>query len=63
MSVSDTRREPHQVRLPGFVKDQPVGLGDAIKRATTIAGIKPCGPCAARAAKLNNWVVFTGRRS
>jgi len=59
--MTDTR-EPRQVRLPGFVRDQPVGLGDAVKHVTSIVGIKPCGPCAARARKLNSWVVFTGRR-
>ena len=53
---------PRRVRLPGFVSDEPVGLGDAIKRATTAVGIKPCGGCAQRAATLNRWVEFTGRR-
>jgi hypothetical protein len=50
------------VRLPGFVSDEPVGLGDVIKRVTATAGIKPCGGCARRAAKLNRLVGFTGRR-
>jgi hypothetical protein len=62
-----TRREdgarPRQVRLPGFVVDEPVGLGDVVKRATSAVGIKPCGGCARRAAALNRRVVFTGRRS
>ena len=56
------RRAPHAVRLPGFVTDQPVGLGDAIKRVTSAAGIKPCGPCSERAGRLNSWVVLTGRK-
>jgi hypothetical protein len=55
-------RGPRQVRLPGFVSDEPVGLGDAIKRATSLVGIKPCGGCLQRAAQLNRRVVFTGRR-
>ncbi len=55
------RSQPRRVRLPGFVSDEPVGLGDAIKKATTAVGIKPCGGCAARAATLNRWVQFTGR--
>jgi hypothetical protein len=55
-------RRVRQVRLPGFVSDEPVGLGDVIKRVTATAGIKPCGGCARRAAKLNRLVTFTGRR-
>jgi len=49
------------VRLPGFVPDEPIGLGDAIKRATSAIGIRPCVPCARRAERLNNRVVFTRR--
>jgi hypothetical protein len=37
-------------------------LGDVINRATSRAGIRPCGSCLERAARLNRWVVFTGRR-
>lgn len=58
------RRRPYRVRLPGFVSDEPVvGLGDAIKRATSTAGIRPCGGCERRAAALNRWFVFSGRRT
>lgn len=53
---------PYRMRLPGFISDEPVGLGDAVKRATSLVGIRPCGPCTARAQKLNSWVVLTGRR-
>lgn len=60
--AEDQPRRPRQVRLPGFVSDEPVGLGDVIKRVTTTAGIKPCGGCAKRAAKLNRLVSFSGRR-
>jgi hypothetical protein len=49
-------------RLPGFINDDDVGLGDAIKRATSYIGIKPCGGCGRRAAALNQWFVFSGRR-
>ena len=28
---------PHRVRLPGFVSDEEIGLGDAIKRVTYVA--------------------------
>jgi len=50
------------LRLPGFINDEDVGLGDAIKRATSSIGIKPCGGCGRRAAALNQWLVFSGRR-
>jgi hypothetical protein len=64
-SRSDTpregRREPYRVRLPGFVSDEDVSLGDAIKRATSTVGIRPCGGCGRRAAALNRWMVFSGR--
>jgi hypothetical protein len=53
---------PHRVRLPGFVAETEVGLGEVIKRATSLAGIRPCGPCLERAAALNRWMVFSGRR-
>lgn len=57
-------REPRRVRLPGFIgdSDDEVGLGDVIKKATSMVGIKPCGGCAERARKLNNWMVFSKRR-
>ena len=51
-------RKPHQVRLPGFINDDEVGLGDVIKRVTYALGMKPCGGCERRAAALNRWVVF-----
>jgi hypothetical protein len=50
---------PHRVRLPGFIKDDEVGLGDVIKRATFTLGLQPCGGCEQRAAALNRWMVFT----
>jgi len=62
---NDERQEevPRQIRLPGFIKDEDIGLGDVIKRATTAVGIRPCGGCAKRAEALNRRVVFTGRRA
>ena len=33
--------EPHRVRLPGFLIPEEVGLGDVIKKATYVMGIKP----------------------
>ena len=55
-------RRPYRVRLPGFIGDEDVGLGDVIKRATSTLGIKPCSGCARRAAALNRWLAFSGRR-
>jgi hypothetical protein len=49
----------HRVRLPGFLLEKEVGLGDVIKRATYAIGIKPCRGCERRAETLNNWVRFT----
>lgn len=54
-------RKPYQVRLPGFITEEDVGLGDVIKHATSTFGIKPCGGCEQRAAVLNRLVSFTGR--
>jgi hypothetical protein len=60
--TDQSERQPYRVRLPGFVSDEEVGLGDVIKRATYAMGIKPCGGCESRAAALNRWMVFTGGR-
>lgn len=57
-----SNEKPFRVRLPGFISDQEVGLGDAIKRSTSLIGIKPCAPCLKRAATLNRLVVFTPAR-
>lgn len=65
-SISDNIEEveqinqPHRVRLPGFVSDEDLGLGDAIKRVTYAFGIKPCGGCQKRASALNRWAVING---
>ncbi len=50
---------PYRVRLPGFLIEKEIGLGDVIKRATSYAGIRPCGGCSQRAAALNSRVVLT----
>jgi hypothetical protein len=49
---------PRRVRLPGFIVHEEIGLGDAIKRATSYFGVQPCGGCERRAAALNRWMVF-----
>jgi len=56
-------RQPYRVRLPEFILEQEIGLGDVVKRATSIIGIRPCGGCEGRAAVLNRRFVFSGRRS
>jgi len=56
----NTNRQPHRVRLPGFIADDDIGLCDVITRTTSAAGIRPCGGCTRRAATLNQWVVFSG---
>jgi hypothetical protein len=53
------KAEPYRLRLPGFIREEEIGLGDAVKRATYAVGIRPCGGCDRRAAALNRWMVFT----
>jgi len=52
-------RQPHRVRLPGFLIEEEVGLGDVVKRVTYAMGLQPCGGCEKRAAALNRWVHFS----
>jgi hypothetical protein len=56
---ANSKNEPFQVRLPGFIRDEEIGLGDIVKRMTYAAGIRPCGGCEKRAAALNRRVIFT----
>jgi hypothetical protein len=51
---------PYRIRLPGFARDEEIGLGDVLKRATSAVGIRPCGGCDRRASALNRWLVFSG---
>ena len=61
--IADHRGEAeppvHQVRLPGFLIEEEIGLGDVVKRVTYSMGIKPCGGCEKRAAALNRWMHFS----
>ena len=50
---------PFRMRLPGFISEDEVGLGDAVKRVTYAFDITPCGGCEQRAVTLNRWVRFT----
>lgn len=59
----ENERAAHRVTLPRFITDDEIGLGDVVKRATTTFGIRPCGGCERRAAALNRWLMFSGRRS
>jgi hypothetical protein len=58
---NETEPQPYRVRLPGFITEEQVGLGDLVKKATLRFGVKPCGSCNTRAATLNRWLTF-GRR-
>ena len=55
-------RRTYRVNLPGFIADEDVGLGDVITRAASAVGIRQCGGCKQRAAVLNRWLAFSGRR-
>jgi hypothetical protein len=57
-STANTERQRPRIRLPGFIKEEERGLGDAIKRVTYAMGIKPCAGCEKRAATLNRWMPF-----
>jgi hypothetical protein len=58
-SANQLEPRPYRVRLPGFLIDEEIGLGDAFKRVTYAMGIKPCGGCEKRAAALNQWMHFS----
>jgi hypothetical protein len=55
----EQQHQPHRARLPGFLIEEEIGLGDTIKKITYAVGIKPCGGCEKRAAMLNRWVRFS----
>lgn len=56
----DLRDHPrHRVRLPGFIHEEKIGLGDAISRVGYAFGLKPCGGCVKRAAAMNRWMAFS----
>lgn len=38
-----------------FAADNSSGLGDVVHRATSAVGMKRCGACAKRHAKMNGW--------
>lgn len=59
--TTENTRQPLPVRLPGFIVEEEIGLGDVIKQVTNSFGIRPCGGCERRAAMLNKWITFTGQ--
>ena len=56
---NDREQLRRQIRLPGFLIEKEIGLGDVIKRATSLAGIRSCLGCERRAAVLNRWMKFS----
>ena len=48
--------QPYHVRLPGFLIEGEIGLGDVIKKITYAMGVQPCSGCEKRAAALNRWM-------
>ncbi len=61
MEPKKTGPEPFRVRLPGFLHEGEIGLGDIVRHVTRAAGIQPCGACEQRRIALNRQFVFTGR--
>ena len=59
VAPDDKERPTHRVRLPTFLIEDEVGLGDLIKKTTYAMGIKPCGGCEKRVAALNRWMTFS----
>jgi hypothetical protein len=51
--------QPLRVRLPGFLIEEEIGLGDLIKKTTYAIGVKPCSGCERRAAALNRRMTLT----
>ena len=61
--LAKEKSQPYRVRLPGFVADETIGLGDALKRVTASFGLRPCGGCEKRAGALNRFLLFSGSRT
>ena len=62
MDESEQGASPRRIRVPGFLVDQEIGLGNAIKRVTSSIGVRPCGGCQRRAAQMDRRVVLQGYR-
>lgn len=59
---ANTEPNPFRLSLPGFVRDEEIGAGQAFKYVTTRLGIRPCGGCERRAATLDKRLVMTPRK-
>lgn len=53
----------YSVYVPGFAAKKDIGLGEVIKKAASAVGFQPCDGCEQRAAALNQWLVFSARRT
>ena len=60
-SAEKSQAPAYRIRLPGFITEEGVGLGDVIKRVTYRMGIQPCSGCERRASALNRWIIFSNR--
>jgi hypothetical protein len=58
LNAGDRGPQTACVRLPGFINEQEIGLGDIIRRVTYALSIEPCTGCEKRAAMLNSWLAF-----
>ena len=54
-------KSAHRVRLPSFLVESEIGLGDVLANATLAVGLRPCGGCKQRAEVLNRKVVLYSR--
>ena len=68
MSVQDKDSDhnrvgrPYRLRLPGFVSDEDLGLGDALKNVPSYFGAQACGGCERRRVALNGWMTLSKGR-
>ena len=60
--VTRAARARHNVRLPGYLTEDAIGLGDLVRKITYSVGIKPCGGCERRAGAMNSWMSFGPKR-
>jgi hypothetical protein len=62
-SRNQDENKPYQVRIPGFISEEEIGLGDVIKRGLSSFRVRPCGGCGRRADVLNAWMTFLPKRT
>jgi hypothetical protein len=56
---NEKRIATHSIRLPRFLVEEPIGLGQVVKRITKSIGVQPCGSCEQRATRLDQWLRFS----